>query len=45
VAFIVCGGAPYKVYTSGYSTLLGEAVTPTATAAVVVARLPTDQAE
>ncbi|MFB7397760.1 DUF6193 family natural product biosynthesis protein [Streptomyces sp. NPDC056191] len=42
--FIVCGGPPYKVYTSGYTSLLGEAATPEGAAAVVVAHLPADSA-
>lgn len=42
VPFIVCGGPPYTVYVSGYSTLLGEAATPEEAAALVVAHLPRD---
>ncbi|MFJ8746552.1 DUF6193 family natural product biosynthesis protein [Embleya sp. NPDC127516] len=42
--FIVCGGPPYKVYSTGYTTLLGEADTPEEAAALVVAHLPSDGA-
>lgn len=38
--FIVCCGPPYKVYTSGYTILLGEAATPEEAAALAVAHLP-----
>ncbi|MFE7115266.1 DUF6193 family natural product biosynthesis protein [Streptomyces sp. NPDC057654] len=38
--FIVCGKPPYTVYTSGYTTLLGEVATPEEAAALVVAHLP-----
>lgn len=38
--FIVCWGPPYKVYTSRYTILLGEAATPEEAAALVVAHLP-----
>ncbi|MEU7043574.1 DUF6193 family natural product biosynthesis protein [Streptomyces varsoviensis] len=40
--FIVSGGPSYMVYTSGYTTLLGELATPEEAAALVVARLPGD---
>ncbi|MET8703792.1 DUF6193 family natural product biosynthesis protein [Kitasatospora sp. NPDC004723] len=43
--FIVCGGPPYKVYSTGYATLLGEADTPEEAAALVVAHLPSDGAK
>ncbi|MEV0485325.1 DUF6193 family natural product biosynthesis protein [Streptomyces sp. NPDC050508] len=41
--FILYGGPPYEVYTSGYGELLGEAGTPAEAAALVVSHLPTGQ--
>lgn len=38
--FILYGGPPYKVYSSGYTELLGEVATPEAAAALAVAHLP-----
>ncbi|MFF5366510.1 DUF6193 family natural product biosynthesis protein [Streptomyces sp. NPDC013187] len=38
--FILYGGPPYKVYSSGYAELLGEAATPAEAAALAVAHLP-----
>ena len=42
--FIVCSGPPYKVYSTGYATFLGEADTPAEAAVLVVAHLPSDVA-
>ncbi|MET7575303.1 DUF6193 family natural product biosynthesis protein [Streptomyces sp. NPDC005492] len=38
--FIVCGGPPYRVYSSGYVGLLGKTETPAEAAALVVSHLP-----
>lgn len=38
--FIVCGDPPYKVYMSGYASLLGEAETPAEAATLVANNLP-----
>ncbi|WP_406349265.1 DUF6193 family natural product biosynthesis protein [Streptomyces sp. NBC_00144] len=38
--FIVCGGPPYKIYTTGYGDVLGEAATPEEAAELLVAHLP-----
>ncbi|MFD4878064.1 DUF6193 family natural product biosynthesis protein [Streptomyces sp. NPDC058420] len=40
--FILYGGPPYKVYTSGYGVLLGETDTPAAAAALVLSQVPED---
>lgn len=40
--FIVCGGPPYKIYSRGYTDILGEAPTPEGAAALLVAHLPAD---
>ncbi|MEU4066184.1 DUF6193 family natural product biosynthesis protein [Streptomyces wedmorensis] len=41
--FILYGGPPYKIYTSGYADLLGEAGTPKEAAALVVRHLSSVQ--
>ncbi|RZB13551.1 hypothetical protein StrepF001_43550 [Streptomyces sp. F001] len=38
--FILYGGPPYNVYSSGYADLLGEVATPAEAAALVVRHLP-----
>lgn len=38
--FILYGGPPYQVYSSGYADLLGEVATPEAAAALAVSHLP-----
>ncbi|MFI2511645.1 DUF6193 family natural product biosynthesis protein [Streptomyces sp. NPDC018972] len=38
--FILYGGPPYKVYSSGYTDLLGEVATPSEAAALAARHLP-----
>ncbi len=36
----IAGGGPYQIYTPGYGTVLGEAVTPDEAVALLAAHLP-----
>jgi hypothetical protein len=38
--YIVCGGPPYQVFTSGYGQVVGEADTPQEAAELLVSTLP-----